>query len=388
MLLLLGTISTPVMIIICVAALLMISLAAILLARYRRSQRLRSASLYVEALKELIKGQEENAFRYLKQVVAEDTGNFDAYLKLGDIFRRRGEAATALKIHRQLTVRADLGSADRLELLKSLAQDYMEVGKEDRAIAALQEFISQDRKNIWAYQQLLHQYEKQDDWPRALSVQETILKITGQKDNALLALYETQIGHQWAARKEYHKARQKYKDALRRDRGCVPAYLGLGDAYRQENRLKEAIDSWKELLANIPEKASLAFERLEKALYEQGHFGDVLGLYRDLLERDPNNLNALLALVNIYEKKGDVDEAIRTCKRALQVEPTSAAARQFLVKFYQLKGDQEKVLENLEALCGSSKVTTQRFVCRKCGYESGQPIWHCPQCGQWRTFGL
>lgn len=388
MLFLFGTISTPVVVIICIAVLAAIILAAILWSRYRKSRRLRSANLYLEALKELIRGQEDKAFRYLKQVVAEDTGNFDAYLKLGDIFRSRGEAATALKIHRQLTVRADLSSADKQELLKSLAQDYLEIGKEDRAIATLQEFVSQDRKNIWAYQQLLRQYEKQEDWPRALSVQEMILKITGRKDNELLALYETQIGHQWALKKEYHKARQKYKDALRRDRGCVPAYLGLGDAYRQDNRLKEAIESWKELLTAVPGKAFLAFERLEKALYEKGHYGDVLGLYRELLERDPENLNALLALVNIYEKKGDIDEAIRTCERALEAEPTCAAARQYLIKFYQLKGDQKRVMENLEALTSSAESSTRRFVCRKCGYESPQPAWHCPHCGQWRTFDL
>jgi len=375
-------------IVVCVAAVSALSLAIALWARHRRSQRLQSASLYVEALKELIKGREESAFRYLRRVVAEDTNNVDAYMKLGDIFRRRGEPAKALKIHRQLSVRADLSATDRLELLKSLAQDYMESGKGDKAISTLEELISQNRKDIWAYQQLLRQYENRGDWARALSIQETVFKINGQKDNALLALYETQIGHQWVAKKEYHKARQKYKDALRRDRACVPAYLGLGDAYRQENRLSDAIECWKDLLTNVPEKASLAFGRLEKALYEKGHFSEVVGLYRDLLERDPKNLRALLALAVIYEKKGDIDEAIRACESALQVEPTSAAARQFLVKFHQLKGDQEKAMENLEMLSSLAEPTRHTFVCQNCRYESSEPLWHCPQCGRWRTFNL
>ena len=86
---------------ICVAAILIV--AILLIARYRRSQRFRSAGSYMEALKDLIRGDEESAFRHLKRVVKEDTANIDAYLKLGDIFRRKGEVVRALQIHRQLT---------------------------------------------------------------------------------------------------------------------------------------------------------------------------------------------------------------------------------------------------------------------------------------------
>jgi lipopolysaccharide biosynthesis regulator YciM len=369
---------------ICVAAILIV--AILLIVRYRRSQRLRSAGSYMEALKDLIRGDEESAFRHLKRVVKEDTANIDAYLKLGDIFRRKGEVVRALQIHRQLTVRNNLNTHTRMELLKSLALDYMESEKDEQAIAKLKELISLNKKDLWGHQQLLRQFESQKDWSQALSVQETIFKITSQKDDSLLALYEVQMGHKWAAQKEFHKARLKYKDALRRDRLCVPAYLNLGDAYQQEGRLDEALESWKELLQKVPEKAYLAFERLERALYEKGQFGEVAKIYRDLLERDPDNLRALLALATLYDKKGNLDEAIRTCLRALQVDATSYVARQLLVKFYQQKGDQIKFMENLEALISSAEVTPNRFFCQNCGHESQEPLWRCPHCDQWRTY--
>jgi len=383
-----GKVSPLALIIICMAVAFVMTLAVILVVRHRRAQRLRSASFYVEALREMIRGDEESAFRYLKRVVKEDTGNIDAYLMLGDILRRRGDLAAALQIHRHLTVRMDLNPQVKKELFKSLAMDYIESEKDERAITILQELISEDRKNLWAHQQLLNLYEKQGLWSQALSAQETIFRITGQKDDALLALYEVQIGHQWAAQEEFHKARLKYKDALRRNRTCVPAYLALGDAYQRENHLDEAIDSWKELLIRVPQKAYFAFGRLEKALYEKGQFGEMARLYRDLLERDPNNLRAFWALATIYDKKGALDEAIRACERALQVEPSSTIARQFLVKFYQQKGNQQKVMENLEALVNSATATTGLFACQNCGYESTAPLWRCPECDQWRSFNL
>ncbi len=376
------------MIIIALAIGLICTLAIVTVVRRRRSQRLRSAALYVEALKELIRGDEESAFRHLRSVVMEDTANVDAYLKLGDILRRRGETDTALKIHRQLTVRKDISPQVRKEVLQSLAMDYMESGKNERAIATLKELISSDRRDLWSHRQLLRLYQMEQSWSQALAVQETIFKITGQRDSALLALFEVQIGHQLLAQKEYHKARLKYKDALRRDRTCLPAYLALGDAHQKEHRLDQAIESWKELIEKVPQKAYLAFNRLEKSLFEKGQFGEVSVLYHDLLERDPENLQAHLALASFYEKKGDLKGAIQACENALQIDPNCGPARQLLIKYHQQEGNHSKVMEHLMALAKSATVSTQRFACRECGYESPEPLWRCPQCGQWRTFNL
>lgn len=375
-------------ILLCIAAAMAIIVVIVLVVRHKRLKRLKTGTYYMEALKDLIRGNEENAFRNLKKTVAEDTGNIDAYLKLGDIFRGRGELEKALQIHRQLTVRTDLSSQNRMELLKSLVLDYLENRKEERAITTLKELLSMDRKNLWGHRKLLGQYERQGDWNQALSTQEEILKIAGSKDDSLLALYEVQIANQLMAKDDFHRARLKYKDALRRDRYCVAAYLGLGDAYQKENRLDDAIENWKALLITIPKKAYFVFGCLEKALYEKGQFGEVAKLYRDLLERDPANIRALLALANIYDKKGDIDEAIKSCEKVLEIDPGSAAARQFLVKLYQQRGDQAKVIENLEILVSVTVSTKNRFECNVCGNVSSEPLWYCPQCGQWRTYDL
>jgi lipopolysaccharide biosynthesis regulator YciM len=367
------------------AAIIVIAVIITLILRRKRSQRSRSAGRYVNALKDLIRGDEDSAFGRLKKVVREDTGNIDAYLQLGDIFRRRGEPARALQIHRQLMIRGDLKSSDKLELLKSLALDYIQSGKDERAIATLQELIYQAKKNLWAHEHLLDIYERLGRWSQALTLQEAIFKITGTGDDGLLALYEVQIGHDWLKKKDYHKARLKYKDALRRDRSCAPAYLGLGDANEQEGRLEEAIESWKELLVKVPDKGYLAFGKLEKSLFDQGRFGEITKLYRDLLERDPDNLRALLALANIHEKKGDLAAAIEACERAVKIDPGSMAARSSLVKFYRHRGEDQKLNEHLAAIVASASDT---FSCQNCDYQSTEPLWLCPKCRAWRSFQL
>lgn len=60
--------------------------------RSRRKEAVPSQRAYLEALKALVAGEDKIAFQRFKQVVVEDTNNVDAYLKLGDLFRKKGTA--------------------------------------------------------------------------------------------------------------------------------------------------------------------------------------------------------------------------------------------------------------------------------------------------------
>jgi len=371
--------------VIVLAVILALGLAVYGLSRFRRSRRRSSAESYIRALRELIRGDQEGALRHLKAVVAGDTDNIDAYIRLGDILREQKEPNRALQIHRQLTVRGDLTPDDRKDLLKSLVLDYLQLDRADRAISTIEELLSLDRKNLWALERLVQLHEQEEQWEQALSVQERIFKITGRRDNALLALYEVQQGDQLVSGENYHKARLKYKDAIRRDRRCAAAYLGLGDAYQQEGRLDEAVESWKQLFSAVPQRAHLVFRRLEKTLFEQGKFGEMANLYRKLLDQDKDNVRALTALANIQEKKGDIQEAFETCRQALQIQPDDLAAHQLMVSMYQQMGAHQEIAALLQELVLHSP---EEYVCQNCGYLSKKPLWRCPQCHRWRTFDL
>jgi lipopolysaccharide biosynthesis regulator YciM len=368
-----------------ILAVVIIGLIAVGFFRFRRSRRKSSTDYYIQALRELIRGDQEGAIGNLKMVVTRDTGNIDAYLRLGDILRDRGEINKALQLHRQLTVRSDLSADDRKDLLKSLTLDYLQSDRMDQAIATLEDLLSLDRKNLWALDQLVGLHERRGRWAKALSVRETMDKLTDQRDDALLALYEVHMGHQLLSQQHYHKARLKYKDALRRDRRCVAAYLGLGDAYEQEGRLDEAVESWKQLITAVPQKAYLVFDRLKKTLFDQGRFGEMVRIYRELLEQDADNVKALKALAEIQEKKGDFQDAIENCRKVLHIQPDNLAARQLMIKIYGQMGAQDKIAALLQDMVVQFP---EEFVCQQCGYRSRKPLWRCPQCHSWRTFDL
>src|SRR3972149_1093221 len=78
------------------------------------------SAVYVEALLDLLDGREESAFSKLRQAVAEDSENLDAYLRLGQILREYGKPERALQVHKDLTLRGGLKSEQKASVLRQL----------------------------------------------------------------------------------------------------------------------------------------------------------------------------------------------------------------------------------------------------------------------------
>lgn len=354
---------------------------------WRRRQnpfRKNPSSPYAEILDHLLSGNKKHALRRLTQMVGDDPDNLDAYLKLGDLFRERGQTNKAIRIHRGLTVRPSLSVSERREILRSLSLDYLAAGKSSRAITTLKQLISSNKEDLWAHQTLLSVYEEEGEWEEALATLKQVQKLRKREDKPLLALYKVQAGLELARKGDHRGAEDKYREAIRMDKGCVAAYFHLGDSLRAEGKLKEAISAWKKLVDQAPESAHIVFIRLEEAFDEVGDYQAMATIYRMLLGKNLTDAWALSALAGFSEKKGNTDEAIRACEQALEVDPGSKVARGCLVRLYHLQGEDEKAVEQALALVGNRAEGNYR--CRNCGYQSEGLLWRCPQCKLWRTF--
>src|SRR5215813_6486885 len=107
------------------AAFLILLIAALLVymfyERVYRQETKQGSDLYAEALSDLLNGRMEKAFSKLRQVVSEDSGNVDAYLRLGHIMREYRQPERALQIHRDLTLRTGLKPDQKASILEQLA---------------------------------------------------------------------------------------------------------------------------------------------------------------------------------------------------------------------------------------------------------------------------
>lgn len=362
---------------------LILILIALLVSRQGRRAPPRRDS-YLEGLKWLVNGDERRALKSLKSAISEDPDNLDAFLRLGDLLRKLGHCDKALQVHRQLTIRPGLSKEAKRGIYWSLVHDYISLGNNAKAISLLEELTTLGSRDVAVYEEFLNMYEKESRWDEALKARKVISGLKGE-DSSLLALYYSWVGQKLLARGE-KRGNALVKQALKIDPACVSALITLGDTLHEDGKVSQAITTWRKVVDETPKLAFLTFDRLERAYFEEGKFGEMERIYEDLLQREPRDLRVLLALARIYEKKADREGALRVFNRILDIDPSSAFARSGLLRFHAERGEVEKAAEQARTLAELSLPREEGYVCSNCGLTSLQYLWRCPECKEWRTF--
>lgn len=332
-----------------------------------------------QGLDALVRGDHDEALQAFTETVRIDTDNIDAYIHIGNLLRERGEAARALNIHRELTVRSGQNPAQERAVREALVLDLIALGRAEQAIEEAEELRELDRKNAKALQILLRAHEAAGNWERAYEVRSEMARVNGERGNGSLAKYRTAAGESYLRAGKTREAERQFKNALRLDKNHPAALLRLGDiCYRRDHR-DRAIVFWKWLARMHPGLAHLVLDRLETAYFERGRFSEIAQAYEDLLVRNPRDARILIALARMYEKKGDLSEAARTLGRALQIEPESVPARLLLVNVHRRLGDLSSALDEMETLLRGVP-RTERFTCPSCGAMSDEYWTRCPEC--------
>lgn len=363
-------------------------IALVLVAIFRRkpaSKLDEAENDYAEGLNLLLMGKREAALKKFRETVTKNSMNIDAYLKIGDILRELGQVERAINVHKYLTVRSGLSHKQHVDILRSLAKDYMEAKDYDRALAVLNKVIDENKGVVWAHEMKLKLYEDKEEWSKAFQTYKELGKIHSQFKNGRLALYKVQEGLQLIRNGKGKEAQNRFKDAIKIDPNSPPGYIYLADYYMKEDRKSEALGVLKEFVEKIPSQSFLAFERIKELLYEGGVYGEIENLYLDIIESQPDNLIARVALAENYEKKGDIEKAVQTCQDVLERDPTNKPARKILIRLYHKSGRDQEALKIALELIDESMSQKAKFTCKKCDYQSDEPFWRCPRCHEWET---
>jgi lipopolysaccharide biosynthesis regulator YciM len=354
---------------------------AIYLMRRRRKRKVPVRSLYVTALEKLLGGTADEGFQDLRQEVSINPDNSRAYLLLGDLLRERGEADRAARVHKQLLVRPGLEREISNEVRLHLAEDLEAAGRWDAAEAVYREILRSAEGSEPAREGLATALEQQAKWEQALSVRQ---RLRGTQPR-VLALILVTMGEEELDAGHFKEARARFADALRKDSTCLVARLLLGDSYRRQDKLGEAVAQWRSVLTEDRELAADAFRRLEEALFEGGRFGEMEQIYRDALESRPDDGPTVRAMASFLARKGEKREALEVCRSYLVQHPGDREVRLKLALLSRDVGDTEDALENLLELV-PAEGTVGGYECPACGHRSQGLLWLCPSCREWTVY--
>lgn len=345
---------------------------------------------YMEALEFMTEGNDRLAIQKFKDAVRDNSENISAYLRLGDLLRKKGMLSNAIRIHQDLTLRGNLSQEDHLRILKSLLMDYTVSGNPKDGIPTARKILQMDNNpEGWVVQKLVDMLEKEQKWKEAEEVASKYSHLLPSGYQHRLALYLVFQGLQLQENGSGKEARIKFKEALKKDSACAAAYYYLGMSYREENRLDDAIRSWKRLFNEAPDRAYIAYPELEKAWFELGRFADAENLYLEQLSKPGKSLKAGLALAEIYAKKGEYDNALEILNRMDEEHHASPQLLRKKVSVLYNKGQyKQAVIHSLAYFDTCEGGGDSVYICKICNTKSETPVWICQQCQNLDSYNI
>jgi lipopolysaccharide assembly protein B len=357
--------------------------------RWIDRRRLRETPHYMLGLNFLVDNQVDQAIEELTAATSTDTDALEIQMILGNLYRQKGQVGRAINVHQSLLQRPDLTKLEHAYVLLCLALDYRHAGFVDRALEAFQEVVNLDPQNRYAFVNLQKLYEDQQQWPEALHVREQIARIDAGRrpeDQQIVGFLRNQVGSAQARAGNTAAAARTYADAIDMDGGTVPAYLNLGDVREQQGDMTAAIAAWEQLVDAVPERAHLAFGRLERAYLTSGAPRRFVDLCQRVIERTPQDWRARLALSRHHAAAGQHRAAFDLLLDALPHHPHALAIHQEIWQVLFALGLDATLVRRYMDLAREAVFYLDPHVCRRCRYRSTELLWQCPQCHEWNTF--
>ncbi len=340
---------------------------------------------YFKGLNFLLNEQPDKAIDAFIEVVKVSPETIDLHFALGSLFRRRGEIERAIRMHRNLLDRADLGAEQRDQAMAALGEDFLKAGLLDRA----QECYAGLRVGPYrpeALRRLLEIYQLLKDWPRAIETAVTLSNESGESKRREIAHYHCEIAQAAQAASDPVSARAALAAALVVSRDCVRASMMLGDLAAREGDSAGAIDAWQRIEHQDPAHLALVARRLLDAWRATGRVGEGVARLRHYLADYPSIDILDVTFQATLEVEG-AEAAHRLVREELRRNPTLLGLDHLLEA--QLLGADAPQRQEIEMMRGLVHTHTQkmsRYKCQNCGFRARQFYWQCPACAGWESY--
>ncbi|MCC7125081.1 MAG: tetratricopeptide repeat protein [Acidobacteria bacterium] len=358
--------------------------------RWIDRRKVRDSQHYVLGLNFLVSNQIDLAIEELSRAARVDADALEIHLILGNVYRERGQVSRAIQVHQGLLQRPKLTRLEHSYVLLCLGLDYKRGGFVDRALEAFTEVLRLSPDNQYALLYLQKLYEEQHQWADAYRVRRQLVDLNGPdtqpRNLAILGFIENAMGMEAAKAGDRDKATKHFESAIAHDAATTPAHLNLGDAQLAAGERAEAVATWTRLIEVSPERAHLAFERLERLYDSEGQGRQFEADCRRFIDGRPQDWRVRMALARHLSRRGEPAAAFPVLLEALEQNPHGLTVHQAVWDtLRQLSLDSALVQRYIDA-ARSAVFFLDPHVCLKCHYRSTELLWQCPHCHEWNSF--
>jgi len=358
--------------------------------RIRRREKKRGVvqELYQQGIEALRKGDKDKAKEFLTRYIEKDPTNIDAYIQLAGIYFKEENYGDAIKV----LSKARLLEPNHTGLLTHLATDYKKAQRMDDAISTLENIIDITPSNLEALRELRDIYRGVKRWEDACETQKEIIRYTtrdrkkNEQEVKILLGFKYEYGNHLLEEGEVEKAGKVFKEMIKQDRGFIPSYIGLGDAYYKEGKLEEAASTWEKAFAASGDIIFL--HRLEDMLIREEQPDRILEGYRNILAERPDDLTVRFFYGKLCLRLEMVEEALEQLSRVDASGADFTELHLLLAEGYRRRERYEESVDEFQKAHSYKKKMIIPFVCSNCGKNFTKWSGCCPGCGMCNTFSL
>lgn len=358
--------------------------------RWIDRRRARESQHYVLGLNFLVSNQLDLAIEELTRAARVDADALEIHMILGNVYRERGQVSRAIQVHQSLLQRPKLTRVEHGYVLLCLGLDYKRGGFVDRALEAFTEVLRLTPDNPYALVYLQKLYEDQHQWSDAHRVRTQLMALGGPdtqpRHHAILSFLEYELGTSALAEGQRDRARRHFETAISLSAETTPAYLQLGDVALASGDPAAALHTWMQLVTHAPERAHLAFERVERLAEQRGDLSEFQDRCHRFIAQHPHDWRIRALLGSHLVRHGHAAQAMPLLLAALEQNPHGFTVHQAVWSaLLALDLDRTLVQQYIEA-ARTAVFFLDPHVCLKCHYRSTELLWQCPHCHEWNSF--
>ena len=252
------------------------------------SQSRRYDAFFLEAICERAKGNNDAAFDLLRRCVEIDSMKSEAYYYLSQYYGALKQKERAMACIEKAAALEPMNSTYQ----ETLANAYINLRQYDQAVQVLERLYDQHRDRDDVLGILVQLYEEQHDYEAAIKTLDKLETIEGKSERLSYAKsnFYTQLGNKKAA---------------------IAEMKNLADQYPNDQ-------NYRGLYANT--------------LFVNGQKKKALEIYDDILRIEPENRNALMALLAYEKDEGDPDKADALTEKVLLSKNITSQDRILLMR--------------------------------------------------------
>ncbi len=343
---------------------------------------------YLHALELWIEGELGDAADLLHKVVHDNTHAFEPFLYLGNLLRLQGDAERAVVLHRSLTVRPDITTAQKIVVGMSLAEDLNDLQLWDESGQVLDSILAKATGNTRYWRARFSQRHGQKNSAEAARTLKHAVKHVPKRDHAWFSnaylCYQLDRALNHAIAGEVNEARARLKDVRKYPEAEARSALVTAIMAAVDNDAAKAVTVASEQLLDNPDELAIFLPLLQEVLLNSGQFARTI----PILERACQSANApasmWIDLAMLYEKLSQRDKALRFLQtKSGRPNFTPDAAAPYLKMLLNETPDTE-VAQVWRML--TKPAAADGWACNQCQQRADHIRWFCPGCGSFGSY--